>query len=134
MAKDYSGLAKVSYSDTQGGAKTDVTGKIANAGNLDNPNIKNETSDGQAFGGGQVTGEIHVLNSADYDTLEGFMEADTAKFWHFTYKDGRVLSTAEAINIFVRRGTGINARDGVTPMIIDFDQVGPQVMLEDTTA
>lgn len=134
MSKQFSGIISVSRSDTLAGAKTTIAGKIGSGSSLDPENIKTETTTGQAFGGGQLTGELHFLSHADYATLLADMKADVEKHYHFHYKDGRILSTKDPIGtVFVRIGTTPDARTGITPMILDFEQVGDDVMLEDTT-
>lgn len=134
MSKKFGGLFKVSRSATLGGAQTDITGKIGSGTTFEPPqNTKTETTTGSVWGGGSVNGEIHILSHADYALLETDMIADEENFYHFHYKDGRVLTTTEAINTFVRIGTQINAREGVAPMILDFEQFSHQVMLTDTT-
>lgn len=134
MSKLFGGLEKVSRSSAQGGSKTDIRGRVGSGSTLEIENIKTEAATTQVWGGGQVTGELQILSHQDYDLLESDMIEDAEHFYHFHYKDGRILSTTEPINIFVRIGTLINAREGVAPMILDFDAVGPRVMVEDTTS
>lgn len=133
MSKLFGGLVKVSRSSSLAGSKTDIKGKIASSSTLDVENIKTEAATTQVWGGGQLTGELHILSHEDYSMLEADMINDNEHHYHFHYNDGRVLSTTQPINIFVRIGTLINAREGVAPMILDFDAVGPQSMLTDTT-
>lgn len=122
MGKNFSGLTKVAHADTAGGAQTDVPGKVSVDSTIEADNIKTETPFGSAYGGSLVRSEIMFLDDSGFDTIEGFMTADTEKFWFFHFKDGRVLRTAEAVNPFARLGAGVNARDGLVAWIMDFEQ------------
>lgn len=133
MSKLFQGLEKVSRSTTKAGSKTDITGKIAASTTFDPPeNIATETATGRAWGGSQLNGEIHFLSHEDYPALETDMINDEEHYYHFHFKDGRILTTAEPINTFVRIGTGVNAREGIAPMILDFEAIGHVPMLERT--
>lgn len=133
MSKKFGGLRKVSRSETKEGAKTDINGKIGSGTTLEPENIGSETGTGRVYGGSQLNGEVHVLSHQDYPTLETDMINDAEHYYHFHYKDGRILTTSEPINIFVRIGTQVDAREGVAPMIFDFESLAHKPMLEDTT-
>lgn len=122
MANNFAGLRRVGYSDTKGGTPTWITGKVSAESSIDPENTTSESTDGILYGGGQISGEIMFFDHADYSTLEGFMTSNEEKFWHFEYKDGRTLVTDEAINPFVRRGGGVNARDGLVAFVMSFEK------------
>jgi hypothetical protein len=128
--KKFAGLEKVSYSDTISGAETDIIGKVSVDSTIEPDNTKTETPHGSAYGGSMVTAEIYFLDDADYDTIEGFMTADTEKFWHFHFKDGTEYRTTVAINPFARRSPGVNARDGLVSWIMDFEHYGAIPLIE----
>lgn len=135
MSKYYGGLKQVAYSDTLGGARTNIDAKVSVDSTIEPGNTKNDVADGgQIFGGGVATAEILFLKHTDYDTIKGFMTNDTEKFWHFIFKDGHELSTQEAINPFARLGGGVNARDGVVAWIMDFERYSHIPVIEDTPA
>lgn len=117
----YGGLKRVGYHDTKAGAVTWITGKVSTESSIEPDNTKTETTDGSVFGGGMASCEIYFLDETDYDTIEGFMTANTEKFWTFEFKDGHKFVTEEAINPFVRHSPGINARDGAVAWIMDFE-------------
>jgi len=132
---DFSGLQEVAYSDTLGGARTSITGKVEADGTIEPDNTKNEAADGsQVYGGSLVNVELGFMDMADFDTIEGFMTANTEKFWHFIFKDGHELSTQEAINPFVHLTGGVNARDGVAAWMMDFERYSHIPVLGRTAA
>lgn len=121
MAKKYAGLVGLSYADTVGGGYTAVTGPFGDDSTIELPNTQTQTTDGSVYGGSSITGNIRVLDDATYATLAGFMTADTAKFWRFTFEDGTVLTTVKAFNIFVERQMTPDARTGVRGYLVTFE-------------
>lgn len=118
MSKSIAGLRRVGYSDTSGGTITWITGKIDPESTLNPEVTQTETTDGAISGGSSVTPEIRVLDRSDFDTLEGFSDADTEKFWHLDYFDGREYVSRVPFNIMVSDPLNTNMRDGVTPIVI----------------
>lgn len=135
MPNYYGGLAQVAHSDTLGGARTALTGKISVESSINPDNVKTDTADGgQLYAGSSVAPEIFFLNMADYQTVKGFMINNTEKFWHFIFKDGHELSTQEAVNPFVKPGDGVNVRDGIVAWIMDFERFSHEPVVEPTDA
>lgn len=118
MSKSIAGLKRFGYSDTKVGAITWITGKIDPESTFNPETTQTETTDGVISGGSSVTPEIRVLSRADFDTLEGFSDADTEKFWHAEYFDGREYVSRIPFNIMVSDPMNTNMRDGVTPIVI----------------
>lgn len=129
MAKQLSGLTKVEYADTVGGAVTEITGKISAESTVEVPNTTTETTQGVQFGGGQISAEILFMDFADYATLEGFMTADTEKSFKLTFADGTVLETQDLVQPIVERQVGVNARDGVVAWALMLEFYSDGVML-----
>lgn len=115
-----SGLKRVGHSDTQAGAVTWIDSKIDNEATEITPdNTKTESTVGSVYGGSVLSFTVGLFDDTDYATYETMMTDDVEKFWHFEYQDGRVLTTKEAMNIFVRPATGTNARDGAAAWMMD---------------
>lgn len=120
MSKAYSGLLRVGHSETKEGTVTWLNGKIG-AESAINPEVtETETTVGVIHGGDSASPEIQLLSREDYDTLETLMLADTERYWHLEYIDGREYVTAVATNIMITDQMNPNARDGVTPMTLRF--------------
>ena len=119
MSKSIAGLKRIGYSDDGNiGGATWINGKISPDSTL-NPEITTtETTDGAISGGSGVTPEVHILSRQDFDTLEGFSDNDTEKYWHLEYFDGRQYSSRVPFNIFVVDPLSTNMRDGVSPITI----------------
>ena len=106
------------YSTTSSGTITWLTGKISPESTL-NPEItQTETTDGALSGGSSVTPSILLLSRADFDTLEGFSDNDTERFWHLEFFDGREYVSRVPFNIMVSDPLSTNMRDGVSPIVI----------------
>lgn len=129
MAKQYAGLESVEYSSTIGGAKTKIAGKISSDSSLEPDNTKVETTDGQVYGGGTVSGTVMFLDFADFSTIEGFMQNDTEKQWHFNFKDGTTISTSELIIPFARKIPNNNSRDGLQMWELTFEKYSYQSLV-----
>lgn len=129
MAKEFSGITKVSYADTVGGAMTDITGKVSSESTVEVPNTESETTTGIIFGGGQITAEVMFFDFADYSTLEGFMTGDTEKSFQFTFEDARTMETQRLVQPMVERGVQPNARDGANTWTLSFQYFGSIVLL-----
>lgn len=134
MSKNKAGLTEVAYADTIGGAYTAITGKIAADSTIEAPNTTSETTVGLLFGGGQATGELRFLDMANLSAVQAFMTGDAEKFWRFTFADGTILYTQEAIIPFTRREMLPNARDGVMGWFLDLEHYGADVMIDTTNA
>lgn len=118
MSKQYAGLKRVGYSDTKGGSITFLNGKISPESDW-NPEItQTETTDGAISGGSSVAPELQILSREDFDTLEGFSDNDTEKYWHLEYFDGREYVSKVPFNIMVSDPLTTNLRDGVAPITI----------------
>ncbi len=122
MSKNFSGLTKVGYSDDGiTGNQTEITGKVTADSDLTPDNTLSEHTVGSLYGGSSLTGDIGFLNHTDYAALKAFMEADTEKYWHFHYQDGREEITEIPFNIFVHKTGGVNARDGASAFRMTFE-------------
>lgn len=118
--KAYSGLTRVGYSDTKESTITYLSGKFGADSTINPEVVESETTVGVLHGGDSASPEIQMFDRTDYDTLEGFMTADTEKFWHLEYQDGREYVTKVATNIMITEQLNPNARDGVSPMTLRF--------------
>jgi hypothetical protein len=118
MSKQIAGLKRIGHSDTSGGTVTWVAGKISPDSTLNPEVTQTETTDGAISGGSGVTPEILVLSRDDFDTLEGFSDNDTEKYWHLEYFDGRVYTSKIPFNIMVSDPLETNMRDGVAAISI----------------
>lgn len=129
MGKEFSGMTKASYGDSVGGSMTDFSGKISSDSTVEAPNTVNETTQGQIWGGGQVTGEIMFFDFADYSTVEGWMTGDTEKAFEFSFDDGRTLAVQDLVQPFAERGINPNARDGVATWTLSFERYSSSVLI-----
>lgn len=119
MSRSLGGLKRVGYSDTKTGTITWLTGKPTPDSDPAPEGITTETTDGNIFGGSQIAPTLSLLDRADFDTLEGFVENGTEKFWHLEYFDGRTYVTRVAMEMSgIVDPMGTNARDGVTPITL----------------
>ena len=127
MAKNYAGLKRVGYSADKAATKaaigdsvtvTWVTGKVGSETTINPEAITNDTPDGNVSAGGTVTPEIHILDYANFATLEGFGDADTEHYWYAEFIDGRIYVTNVPTNIQVIDPMNVNIPDGVSGFII----------------
>jgi hypothetical protein len=133
MAKKYAGIIRASYGDTPSGSFTTVTGKLSSESAVAFEDTTTETTDGLLYGGGSVVADIFVLDMADYSALKTLARADTEKYWRFTFKDGAVFQTSEAINLArCQRMGGVNARDGVRGFSFHMERYGPDDLVAES--
>jgi hypothetical protein len=126
MSKSIAGLKRIGYSNDGIASPTWIDGKISPDSTL-NPEItQTETTDGAISGGSGVTPEIHILSRASFDTLEGFSDNDTEKYWHLEYYDGRAYTSRVPFNIFVVDPLNTNMRDGVSAITITAEKFHTQ--------
>ena len=125
MSKNFAGLKRVGYSDTSGGTITWIAGKVIVDGTENTPeNIGTVTTNSTTFGGQEASPVFRFVDSSDFETVKGFRNNGTLKFWHAEFFDGRAKVTQEALEPFnVREDFNPNARDGAIGWILGFNHV-----------
>ena len=132
MSKNYSGALRIGYSDTISSTITWLSGKIGAESAINPDNTPTDDTTGTVYGGSSANPEVVLLDSSDYDALDTLMQADTEKFWHVEYIDGRVMRTHIAVNPMVNDPLNMNARDGVSPITLSWTKFAIRPIFEET--